>query len=98
MAAEAVNAYTLTIGDEHGPASVSVHTTSQQAWTALDRAVRHRCRMRPRPRRHPDPEATARLADAWRAGEPEYRFWQIRSHQLPVLVPATARRLVVATH
>ncbi|HXV93238.1 MAG TPA: hypothetical protein VD813_08080 [Pseudonocardia sp.] len=98
MTRDVVNAYTLLVGDEDGPPTVSVHASADDAWKALDREVRARCRMRPRPRRTPDPEATRRLADAWRAGYPERRFWQLLSHQLPVLVPATARRVVVARH
>lgn len=98
MATDVVTAYTLILGDEHGPATASVHATAYDAWRALDREVRQRCRMRRRPRRVVDPEAAARLADAWRAGDPDERFWQILSHQLPVLVPGTARPLVMAQH
>lgn len=88
---DAVSAYTLVIGDEHGPASVGVHACAEDAWRALDREVRQRCRMRPRPRRAADAEAATRLADAWRAGEPESRYWQIRGHSLPVVIPVIGR-------
>lgn len=93
---DVVSAYTLVIGDENGPPSVSVHATADEAWRALDREVRQRCRMRLRPRRRVDAEATARLADAWRTSERESRYWQIRPHQLPILVPDVAPRALVA--
>lgn len=92
MSYDVVSAYTLVIGDENGPPSVSVHATADEAWRALDLEVRRRCRMRARPRRRVDAEATARLADAWRANERENRFWQIRPHQLPIMVPDVAPR------
>jgi hypothetical protein len=95
VAADVVNAYTLIVGDEHGPATVSVHASAEVAWRALDAEVRSRCRMRRRPRRAVDPEAIGRLADAWRAGDLEARFWQILSHQLPVRVPDLARPVPV---
>jgi hypothetical protein len=41
-----------------------------------------------------DPEATGRLADAWRAGNAEERFWQILSHQLAVPIPEIGRQRV----
>lgn len=91
MAADVENAYTLILGDENGPASATVYATEDEAWRALDRAVRERCRMRPRYRRVLDPEAIARLADAWRSGYPERRFWQILAHRLPTVVTETAR-------
>jgi hypothetical protein len=95
---DVVSVYTLTMGDEYGPATVSVHATAEDAWRALDREVRARCGLRPRPRRIIDPEAATRLADAWRAGEAESRFWQIRPHQLSVMVPTFSRPLVPARH
>ena len=95
---DVVSVYTLTMGDEYGPATVSVHATAEDAWRALDREVRARCGLRPRPRRVIDPEAATRLADAWRAGEAESRFWQIRPHQLSVMVPTFSRPLVPARH
>jgi hypothetical protein len=94
---DVVSAYTLVIGDEDGPPTVSVHATAHDAWRALDREVRARCRMWPRPRRVVDPEAAARLADAWRASDRECRFWQIRPHQLPVMLPATGRRALATS-
>jgi hypothetical protein len=51
----------------------------------------------PRPRRIADPDAAARLADAWRASDRECRFWQIRPHQLPVMLPATGRRALATS-
>ena len=75
-------AYTLILGDEHGAASASVYATAEDAWRALDREVRERSRMRPGSR-VPDPEATARLADAWRSGCPDRRYWQILAHRIP---------------
>lgn len=96
MSYDVVSAYTLVVGDEDGPPSVSVHATADEAWRMLDYEVRRRCRMRARPRRRVDAEATTRLADAWRASDRENRFWQIRPHQLPIMVPATAARVLVA--
>lgn len=97
MASDVVSAYTLVFGDEHGPPSVSVHATADQAWRALDREVRRRCRLSVRPRRRVHPNASARLADAWRSTDPENRFWQIRPHQLSIMVPDAAPR-VLAGH
>lgn len=91
MAYDAVSAYTLVIGDDAGPAAVSVHTTAEDAWRALDRQIRERCRMRPRPKRKIDPDSAARLADAWRSADPEHRYWQVTAHRLPILFPAIAR-------
>ena len=48
---EVVSAYTLLVGDVDGSPTVSVHTTADDAWRALDAAIRERCGMRPRPRR-----------------------------------------------
>lgn len=86
-----VGAYTLMVGDEHEPATVSVHATAGDAWRALDREVRERCGLRRRPRRVLDPDAVARLADAWRSGDPESRFWQLCPHQLRIMVPVIGR-------
>lgn len=96
MARDVVSAYTLIVGDEAGPATVGVYSTAEEAWKALDREVRARCRMRLRPRRAVDPEATGRLADAWRAGNAEERFWQIMSHQLAVRIPEIGRQRALA--
>ena len=87
MARDVVSAYTLILGDEYGPATVGVYSSAEEAWKALDREVRGRCKLRVRPRRAVDPEAIGRLADAWRAGNAEERFWQILSHQLAVRDP-----------
>jgi len=92
VARDVVSAYTLIVGDEYGPAEVGVYSTAEEAWKALDREVRGKCKLRLRPRRAVDPEATTRLADAWRAGNPEERFWQILSHQLAVRIPEIGRQ------
>jgi hypothetical protein len=93
---EVVSAYTLLVGDADEPPTVSVHTTADDAWRALDREVRRRCRMRPRPRRRADAEATTRLANAWRAGDPEYRYWNLTVHRLPIPLPVIAREAMTA--
>ena len=98
MPYELVSAYTLVLGDEvGGRPEVTVHTTAGDAWRALDAGVRERCGMRPRPRRQVDPEAVTRLADAWRAAEPEVRYWQVTAHRLPIMVPEIARAAPAAT-
>ena len=94
MSYEVVSAYTLLVGDADGPPTVSVHTTADDAWRALDREVRQRCGMRPRPRRRMDADAATRLANAWRAAEPEERYWNLTVHRLPVPVPVIARHAV----
>ena len=94
MARDVVSAYTLILGDENGPAIVGVYSSAEEAWKALDREVRGRCKLRIRPRRAVDPEATGRLADAWRAGNAEGRYWQILSHQLAVRIPEIGRASV----
>ncbi len=96
MPYDVVSAYTLVVGDEDGPVTVSVHATAAEAWGALDRAVRTRRGLQPRPRRIADPDAAARLADAWRATDPELRFWNVTVHRLPVLLPAATRRAGLA--
>lgn len=97
MAVEMVGVYTLAIGDEDEPTTVSVHATAEAAWKALDKEIRSRCRMRPRPRRVTNPDAATRLADAWRDGNPESRFWLIRPHQISVTVPDRGRPVVRAS-
>jgi hypothetical protein len=92
---EVVSAYTLLIGDEDGP-MLSVHTTASDAWHALDREVRERCRMRPRPRRRVTADAAARFANAWRDADPECRYWNLAVHRLPVPVPVIAGPPTVA--
>ncbi len=92
MSYEVVSAYTMLVGDGDGPPTVSVHTTADDAWRALDSAVRARCRMRARPRRRMDGDAAARLANAWRAADPESRYWNVTVHRLPIPVPAIARQ------
>lgn len=98
MPYEVVSAYTLVLGEDAGDGSrpeVTVHTTALDAWRALDAGVRERCGMRPRPRRSIEPEAVARLADAWRAADPSARYWQVTAHRLPVMVPELARAVPV---
>ncbi|MEV1293998.1 hypothetical protein [Pseudonocardia sp. NPDC049635] len=100
MPYEVVSAYTLVLGggrEEPGSAvgaaepEVSVHTTAEDAWRALDAGIRERCGMRPRPRRRIDPDAVVRLADAWRAADPVARYWNVTAHRLPIMVPEFAR-------
>lgn len=91
---EMVSAYTLLVGQTDDEPTVSVHTTADDAWRALDRAIRERCGMRPRPRRRVDQDAAARLANAWRAGDPESRYWNVTAHRLPIPVPEIARSSV----
>jgi hypothetical protein len=98
MAFDAVSVYTLILGDGDDPTTVSVHATAEEAWRALDREVRARCGLRPRPRKVINPEAATRLADAWRAGDPQLRFWQIHPHQISLMVPTIARPVVPARH
>ena len=99
MSYEVVSAYTLLVGDADGPPTVSVYTTADDAWRALDGVIRERCGMRPRPRRRMDADAAARLANAWRAAEPESRYWNVTVHRLPVPVPVIARQASgIATH
>ena len=96
MSFEVVSAYTLLVGDADEPATVSVHNTAEDAWRALDREVRRRCGMRPRPRRRTDPDATTRLANAWRAGDPDSRYWNVTVHRLPIPLPVIAREAMNA--
>ena len=88
---DVVSAYTLVIGDDSGEPTVSVHGSASAAWRELDREVRSRSRMRPRPRRAVDEESATRLASAWRAADPESRFWNVTAHRLPILLPVIAR-------
>jgi len=88
---EMVSAYTLLVGQSDDEPSVSVHTTADDAWRALDREIRERCGMRLRPRRHADADAIARLANAWRAGDPDGRYWNVTTHRLPIPLPVIAR-------
>lgn len=91
MSFDVVSAYTLLVGDGEGPPSVSVHTTADDAWRALDKEIRRRCWMRPRPRRRMDADAAARLANAWRLADPDNRYWNVAVHRLPVTLPEIAR-------
>jgi hypothetical protein len=87
-----VSAYTLMIGDGGEAPAISVHGSAEEAWRALDRELRVRAR-KGRVRFRPvDPDEVGRRADAWRAGDRENRFWQIRAHQLSVTVPVTGRQ------
>ena len=91
MSYDVVSAYTLVLGDDTGAPVVSVHGTAVEAWKELDREVRSRSRMRPRPLRKVDEESATRLANAWRAADPENRFWNVTAHRLPILLPVIAR-------
>lgn len=91
MSYEVVSAYTLLVGDGDGPPTVSVHTTADDAWLALDRAVRERCRMRPRPRRKADAGSAESLANTWRDGDPDSRYWNVTVHRLPIPLPVIAQ-------
>jgi hypothetical protein len=73
-----------------------VHSTAEDAWQALDREVRRRCGMRPRPRRRTGRDAATRLANAWRAAEPERRYWNVTVHRLPIPLPVIAREAMIA--
>lgn len=86
MPYEAVSAYTVLIGETGGPTTVTVHGSADEAWQALVEAVRSRStRWMPR---NADP---AELADRWRSGDPQRRFWQVSAHQLQVMVPAAGQ-------
>ena len=41
-------------------------------------------------------QLAVRGRDAWRAGNPEERFWQILSHQLAVRIPEIGRQRAAA--
>lgn len=90
MAYDVVSAYTLLVGDADGPPEVSVHTTADDAWRALDRSVRRRSRSVRLPWR-PDAETAERRANEWRAEDPERRYWNVTAHRLPIPVPEIAR-------
>ncbi|MGH3795126.1 MAG: hypothetical protein ACRDSP_09575 [Pseudonocardiaceae bacterium] len=84
MPYEAVSAYTVVVGESDGVTTVTVHGSADEAWRALIQAVRSRST-----RWMPRNDEAAGLADRWRLGDPERRFWQVSSHQLQVMVPAT---------
>ncbi|HXV92220.1 MAG TPA: hypothetical protein VD813_02885 [Pseudonocardia sp.] len=86
-----MSAYTLVIGDENGPPVISVHGTAEEAWRALHREVRARSRAWWPSWRRVRPETARRLAAAWRDADRERRFWQIRTHQVSVMVPVSGR-------
>jgi hypothetical protein len=83
MPYEAVSAYTVLIGETGKPTTVTVHGSADEAWQALVEAVRSRST-----RWMPRNADAATLADRWRSGDPERRFWQVSAHQLQVMVPA----------
>jgi hypothetical protein len=83
MPYEAVSAYTVVIGETGAATSVTVHGSADEAWRALSEAVRGRSS-----RWLPRNADAAELADRWRAGAPERRFWQVSAHQLQVMMPA----------
>jgi hypothetical protein len=84
MPYEAVNAYTVLIGETDSVTTVTVHGSADEAWQALAEAVRNRST-----RWMPRTGEAAALADRWRQGDPQRRFWQVSAHQLQVMVPAT---------
>ncbi|MGH3912484.1 MAG: hypothetical protein ACRDTC_03590 [Pseudonocardiaceae bacterium] len=85
MPYEAVSAYTVLIGETGSATTVTVHGTADEAWQALAEAVRSRST-----RWMPRGGEAATLADRWRKGDPERRFWQVSAHQLQVMVPANS--------
>lgn len=91
MTYDAVSAYTVLFGDGDGPATVTVHGTAEDAWSALDRLV-HRRRV-PRWGRAVSVDETRvrAAAERWRRDDPERRFWQLAPHRLQVTVPVIAR-------
>ncbi len=96
MARDVVSAYTLILGDEYGPtrsACTPPRRRHGRPWTGRSGGdASCGCGRGATV----DPEATGRLADAWRAGNPEERFWQILSHQLAVRIPEIGRQRVAA--
>jgi hypothetical protein len=38
-----------------------------------------------------DADAATRLANAWRAGDPDNRYWNLTVHRLPIPVPVIAQ-------
>lgn len=84
MPYEAVSAYTVLVGETGSATTVTVHGSADEAWRALAEAVRSRST-----RWVPRSAEPATLADRWRLGDPERRFWQVSAHQLQVMVPAT---------
>lgn len=99
MPFEMVSVYTLLVGDAEGTPAVSAHTTADDAWRALDREIRlrwARAALRPRLGRRVDADAAKKLANAWRAADPENRYWNVTVHGLRVPVPVIARVAVMA--
>lgn len=95
MPYDAVSAYTVVLGETGGRTSVTVHGSADQAWSALDRAIRSRgTRWLPRATGESD---VAALADRWRDADPGQRFWQVSAHRLQVMVPTAAGLGTVAS-
>lgn len=86
MPYEAVSAYTVVVGETDRTTTVTVHGTADEAWQALAEAIRSRST-----RWMPRSSDAATLADRWRQGDPQRRFWQVSAHQLQVMVPATSK-------
>lgn len=86
MPYEAVSAYTVLVGETGSATTVTVHGSADEAWRALTEAVRSRSSRWMS--RHGD---AAALADRWRSSDPQRRFWQVSTHQLQVMVPATGQ-------
>ncbi|MGH3931243.1 MAG: hypothetical protein ACRDTF_14855 [Pseudonocardiaceae bacterium] len=88
MPYEAVSAYTVLVGETGTATTITVHGSADEAWRALAEAVRSRSN-----RWMPRGAEAAALADRWRMGDPERRFWQVSAHRLQVMVPATGTTL-----
>ncbi|HEX2301127.1 MAG TPA: hypothetical protein VHH34_21905 [Pseudonocardiaceae bacterium] len=84
MPYESVSAYTVLIGETGSATTVTVHGSADEAWQALAEAVRSRST-----RWVPRTADAAALADRWRSGAPQRRFWQVSAHQLQVMVPTS---------
>lgn len=84
MPYESVSAYTVLVGETGSATTVTVHGSADEAWQALTEAVRSRST-----RWMPRNDDAAALADRWRSGAPQRRFWQVSAHQLQVMVPTT---------
>ena len=91
MPYEAVSAYTVVVGETGSATTVTVHGSAEEAWQALADAVRGRTT-----RWMPRNVDAATLADRWRAGAPQQRFWQVSAHQLQVMVPATGATTIAS--
>lgn len=92
MTYDAVSAYTVLFGDGEAPATVSVHGSAEEAWSALDVLVRGRSRRWRARSGATDQDRVTELAERWRRADPERRYWHVAPHRLRVTVPAIADR------